>query len=332
MAKHDMAGRNQQADRFRQIVEAAPNALVMINADGRVEMVNAQAERVFGYSRGEMVGQAAEMLVSGPWRAGAVRDSYAHRKGGDDFPVQIELNRIETEDGTKFLSAIADISGRKDEENRLLAELKEKDSLLGKIHHRVSGNLQIVYSLLDLQANRVADPSTRDMLRDTQNRVRAMAVIHQTLYASNDFATVDFRLFLDTLLPVLLESYDVDSERIAVLIDVAPLKLSIDVAVPCGLIVNELVTNALKHAFPHRDHGEIRIALAACPEHEAIISVSDNGIGMPDLAGGIDEGTLGLHLVELLGGQIGGAVTINRFAPTLVSVRFPIEKQVGGLV
>jgi two-component system, sensor histidine kinase PdtaS len=238
--------------------------------------------------------------------------------------VEIALNPIETDDGTMVLSAIVDISHRKREEERIQAALKEKDILLGEIHHRVNNNLQIVYSLLHLQSARISDRAALDLLCDSQNRVRSMALIHQTHYGSKDFAKVDFGLFIETLLPALIGSYAIDSERIQVHVDVEPVRLPIDAAVPCGLVLNELITNALKHAFQDRDHGEIRIALIREPGNEALLTVSDNGIGLPDHIDTARADTLGLQLVGLLADQIDGAISIHRAAPTSFALRFPI--------
>ena len=339
-----VSDQKRQDVRFRQVVEAAPNAIVMVNPHGRIEMVNAQAELVFGYARTEMLGNAVEMLVPERFRAhhpglrglffsgqrsrpmGADRDLYGLRSDGSEFPLEIGLNPIETEDGTMVLSAIADISDRKQKEDRVRTALHEKEILLREIHHRVKNNLQIVHSLLDLQSGRISDKAARDMLRVSQSRIRSMALIHQTLYASNDFAKVDFGRFLDSLVPGLIASYGVDSSRISVHVDVDPVRLPIDSAVPCGLVVNELITNALKHAFGGRDHGEIRVALTCLANNETELSVSDDGIGIPD---GIDismTDTLGLQLVGLLADQLGGTITIHRSNPTRFVVKFPTKR------
>src|ERR1700722_18714160 len=212
-------------DVFRQIVEAAPHAMVMIDHAGRIGMMNVEAERVFGYKRNEILGGSIELLLPkrlrdrhpasriafflnprrGPMAAG--RDLYAVRKDGSEFPVEIALNPIETGDGPMVLSWIADISHRKDEEERIRAELNKKDILLGEIHHRVKNNLQVINSLLNLQSAHITDPAAQDQLRDSQNRVHSMALIHQTLYGSKDFARVDFAMFIDALLPPLIDSY-----------------------------------------------------------------------------------------------------------------------------
>ena len=327
---------------FRQIVEAAPYAMIMINADGRIAMVNAQVEIVFGYQRNEILGQPIEVLVprrlrghlaklreafsaeprSGPMAPG--RDLSALRKDGSEFPVEISLNPIQTDDGPMVLSAIVDISHRKEEEERIRAALREKEILLGEIHHRVKNNLQIVHSLLFLQSARISDPLALDLLRDSRDRLHSMALIHQTLYGSKDFARVDFAVFIDTLLPALIESHGVDTRRIAIRVDVEPVRLPIDIAIPCGLMVNELITNAFKHAFRDRDHGEIRVALTLQSGNEALLTVSDDGVGLPDHVDVERTDTLGLQLVGLLGEQIDGVMSIRRSDPTQFSVRFPI--------
>jgi two-component system, sensor histidine kinase PdtaS len=328
--------------RFRQVVEAAPNAMVMIDMDGRVEMVNAQAEQVFGYTRNEILGQPVEILVperfldhherfgdpfsagSGSRLVGGRRGLYARRKDGSEFPVEIGLSPIETDEGPKILSAIVDISHLKQEQERIQAALREKEILLGEIHHRVKNNLQIVYSLLDLQSSRITDQAALDMLRDSRSRIQSMALIHQTLHGSNDFSKVDFARFVETLLPSLIGSYGIDVNRITIGVDVEPVRLPIDAAVPCGLVVNELITNAVKHAFRDRDRGEIRIALARRATDEIELSVSDNGIGLPDNFDPERTETLGLRLVSLLAGQLDGIFAIHRSGPSRFSMRFPI--------
>ena len=343
----DISERKRLAERFRRVVEAAPNAMVMINAAGRIEMVNAQAELVFGYARTELLGRSVDMLVpdrfgdqqpgsrdwfvaeptARPMAAG--RELYARRKDGSDFPVEIGLNPIETEDGPMVLSAIVDISDRKQKEAGIRAALQEKDVLLGEIHHRVKNNLQLVCSLLDLQSGRISDPAALDMLRDGQNRIRSMALIHQTLYESKDFAEVNFGHFLDTLVPMLIASYGINVDRIALSIDAEQVLLPIGSAIPCGLAVNELISNALKHAFRPSDGGEIKVGLKRAAGGAVILSVSDTGVGVPEHVNMTDTGTFGLQLVSLLADQLGGAATMQRSNPTRFTLQFPLQNASG---
>lgn len=337
----DISSRKRLEERFRKVVESAPSAMVMVNQDGRIEMVNAQTENVFGYRRHELLGQPVEMLVPERFRSqhpqlrggfmadpharpmGAGRDLFGLRKDGSEFPVEIGLNPIETEEGPMVLSAIVDISDRKQKEERIQAALQEKDVLLGEIHHRVKNNLQIIDSLLDLQSSRVDDETIRSMLRDSQNRIRSMALIHQTLYQSKDFARVDFGGVLDSLVPNLVASYGLQPERITLRIQTDEVFLSINQAIPCGLIVNELITNSLKHAFAESG-GEISVVLNADnAAREVYLMIADNGAGIPEHIELGKTGTLGLQLVQLLSEQLGGNVAMQR-QPAQFVIRFPM--------
>ncbi len=342
LTKFEQALRKSE-ERFRRVVEYAPNAIVMTNEAGRIEMVNAQAERLFGYDRSELLGQQVEVLVPQPMRSGhpsmrdkffreprsrpmgAGRDLCGLHKDGTMFPVEIGLNPIETEEGTMVLAAIIDISDRKREEKRIKDALREKDLLLGEIHHRVKNNLQIIHSLLGLQTSRVRDPVALAMLRESQNRVLSMALIHQTLYQSKDFARVDFGAFLDALVPTLITSYGIHSDRFTVSVDANGAHLPISAAIPCGLIVNELMTNTLKHGFPDGRRGEITVRLANGDNGNVLLSVSDNGVGLPENLDIDKATTLGLQLVGLLAEQVGGELAIWRRDPTRFELRFPME-------
>jgi len=316
--------------------------MVMANRYGQIEMVNTQAERVFGYPRVELLGKSVEQLVPERFRhqhaglrgsylaeprsrpMGAGRDLYALRKDGSEFPVEIGLNPIETDRGTMVLSAIVDISDRKQKEERITAALKEKDILLAEIHHRVKNNLQVIHSLFDLQSGRIADPVAIGMLRESQNRIRSMALIHQRLYEGKDFACVDFRSFLQTMVPTLMSSYGADPSRIAPKIRAEEVQLPINAAVPCGLVINELVSNVLKHAFPGNRGGEIEIDFRRGLDSDVILSVSDNGIGLPDSFSLSNASTLGMQLLSLLADQLGAEMSIKPAHPTQFSLRFPI--------
>jgi PAS domain S-box-containing protein len=331
-------------ERFRQVVESAPYAMVMISQAGTIEMVNAQAESVFGFRREEMLGQPIDMLVPERFRGhhpnlrssffsrpasrpmGAGRDLYGLRKDGSEFPVEIGLNPIETDEGTMVLSAIVDISDRRHKEESIQAALEEKDVLLGEIHHRVKNNLQIVHSLLDLQAGNITDIVALGLIGESQNRIRSMALIHQTLYESKNFTHVNFGSFLDALVPTLVSTYAVGSPRFKLAIDEQEVLLPINAAAPCGLIMNELISNALKHAFPHDREGTIKIHLASENGDHVLLSVRDDGVGIPEDVDVEGATTLGLQLVTLLVEQLAGELEIQRANPTLFSVRFPLRR------
>lgn len=203
----------------------------------------------------------------------------------------------------------------------LAAALKEKELLLGEIHHRVKNNLQIIDSLLGLQSAQIADPMTLSILRDSQNRVKSMAAIHQILYESHDFARVNFTQVLDNLTSGLMISYGIDSARIRLRLDAQAILFSMDIAIPLGLMVNELISNALKHAFPEGRSGEIAVLLVAEANGEVELTVSDDGIGIPAGLNIDTSPTLGLQLVRLLSEQVHGTLTIERAQPTRFTLR-----------
>lgn len=317
-------------ERFRRLVEFSPIAKIMIDQRGRIEMVNIQTERLFGYERAEMLGQPIEMLLPERFRAmhphlrqsffnetqsrpmGAGRDLFALRKDGSEFPVEIGLNPIETDEGPMVLSAVVDISDRKQKEMHIRAALQEKELLLGEIHHRVKNNLQVIESLLDMQASRIDDARVQEILRESQNRVRSMALIHQTLYQSHDFARVDFGSVIDSLVPTLIGSYGIDASRIQLKLLADEVHLPINRAIPCGLIINELVTNSLKHAFPEGRMGTIAISLRPLNGDRVELIAGDDGVGIAEHVNLEKTDTLGLQLVQLLASQVNGDLTIQR--------------------
>ena len=332
-----------QDQRFKRVVEYAPNAMILIGADGTMEMVNAQTEIIFGYSRSELLGQPIEMLVPERFRAGhprlrgsytnnpnprpmgAGRDLYALRKDGSEFPVEIGLNPITDGKNQQILAAISDISERKHREEQIARSLREKETLLSEVHHRVKNNLQIIHSLLDMQTTSVIDIQAREALIDSCNRVRSMAQIHQSLYQSEDIAKVNFADFCESLISSLLASFNVDIARVRVNSDLSDVQLAIEQAVPSGLIANELITNALKHAFPDGRSGQIDVSASKNKQDVVTLRVSDNGCGMPKgFKPGQSDG-LGLQLIHLLVDQIGGTLDVVTEGETTFIITFAME-------
>lgn len=328
-----------------QAFDRIPVAMVVVNLQGTIIRLNRLAETTFGYPAGELLGQPVETLVPERYRhahsgyrqgfqaeatarpMGAGRDLAGLRKDGSEFPVEIGINPVETGEGLVVLSVILDLSERKQSEERIRDALREKELLLEEVHHRVKNNLQVVHSLLDLQALRIRDPELVSMLRDSQNRIRSMSMIHQTLYQSHDFARVDFHRFLGELLPSLMESYGMVGGHVAIDIEANHVKLPINEAIPCGLIVNELVSNALKHGFPGHRRGTIRVRLAQDPDGTVNLSISNDGIDIPPDLNLERTGSLGLQLVQLLARQLQGTLEVQRAHPTCFTLHFPLGAQ-----
>ncbi len=207
-------------------------------------------------------------------------------------------------------------------EEQLRASLGEKQVLLQEIHHRVKNNLQIIASLINLQAGCVEDEGALEVFRESQNRIRSMALIHEQLYQSQDLARIDFADYLRDLSGYLFRAYSADPEHIVLEVAAAAVSLDIDTAIPCGLIVNELVSNALEHAFPDGRAGEIHLVLSSGQDGKVVLLVGDNGVGLPADLDVQETGTLGLQLVHSLVGQLDGTIEVDTRGGTAVKVTF----------
>lgn len=215
-----------------------------------------------------------------------------------------------------------EVEQRKNAEARLRSSLEEKQTLLREIHHRVKNNLQVISSLLDLQSQLATDPATAGIFRESQNRVRSMALVHERLYQSETLANIDFADYLRNLVAQLRNTFQGDDRRIRFELDLAPVRLSIDAAVPAGLAVNELITNSLKYAFPEQRSGVVTVRLAAA-DGQVVLTVQDDGIGLPAAVTLSAAKTLGLRLVAALVDQMHGTARLERHGGTTVQLTFP---------
>jgi two-component sensor histidine kinase len=250
----------------------------------------------------------------------------AMREGAQDYLVKGQIeNRALPRALRHAIERFRLLTKAADTNKELERRVREKDILLGEIHHRVKNSLQVVSSLLSLEADRIEDAAVLEMLQNSQNRIRSMALIHQTLYQSKDFGKVDFRAFLDSFVPTLVQSYGIHPEQITLTVHVDEIHLPIDAAIPCGLIVNELISNALKHAFPEGRRGAISIDFKQDTSQHATLSVADDGVGIPEGFAFENSNTLGIQLVHLLAGQIGGALTVHPVNPTRFELSFPLD-------
>jgi two-component sensor histidine kinase/low affinity Fe/Cu permease len=216
----------------------------------------------------------------------------------------------------------SEIVYRKQAEEALQKSLKEKEALLKEIYHRVKNNMPIVSSLLNLQSKNVTDEKALEMLRESQGRIRSMALIHEKLYQSDDLSSIDFAKYINTLTINLFNIYRVNSGVIGFTVDAKDVSFDIETAIPCGLIINELVTNALKHAFPKGRKGNINISLHELEKNKFRLSVKDNGIGIPKDKDILNAGTLGLRLVMNLSKQINGTVKMDGTNGTSFEITF----------
>ncbi len=217
---------------------------------------------------------------------------------------------------------LRDITERKTAEDRLQTSLSEKEVLLREIHHRVKNNMQVISSLLNLQSRRIQDSDVLEMFRESQRRIRSMALIHERLYQSSDLSRIEFAQYLRNLASHLFHSYQVSANRVRLRLDTEEVFININTAIPCGLIVNELISNALKHAFPEGRTGEVAVELRRVQGDGYILRVSDDGVGLPDGLDFRSTETLGMQIVNTLVSQLDGAIQFTRDQGTAFSISF----------
>ena len=223
---------------------------------------------------------------------------------------------------SRMFGNVLDITARKQGEQKLRASLEEKTALLQEVHHRVKNNLQIVSSLLNLQARKVKNQAALETLHDTQGRIRSMALLHETLYRDGNAARVNCAVYFGHLCAHLCRAFGHMAERVRVRTDVAPVELEVDLAIPCGLIVNELVSNSFKHAFPHGRRGEIMVRLHTQADGWTFLSVADDGIGFSSDLVYQQTGTLGMQLVTGLAKQVDAAIEVKSDHGTMIQISF----------
>ena len=200
----------------------------------------------------------------------------------------------------KVTGIMQDITEHRQAMDQIKASLKEKKVLLSEVHHRVKNNLQVIVSLLRLQSDKTKDTKYADLIKESENRILSMSLVHEQLYQSANFSNIDSSEYITTLVNDLFRSNGVDTNLIKLNIECADTKFDIDNAIPCGLIINELVTNCLKYAFPDKRKGEIGISFSSTSEDEFELIVSDNGVGFPENLDIRDTESMGLHLVRVL--------------------------------
>jgi PAS domain S-box-containing protein len=236
---------------------------------------------------------------------------------------------IAIQQATLYQQAQLELAERQQAEAHLRVLLQEKDVLLKEVHHRVKNNLQVISSLLRMQS-RLVDEPVAELLREAQNRVQSISIIHEHLYQSVDLSRIDFAEYVQILVNHLLRSYGADTQGIQVQLDIAAVNPGLNTAIPCGLIINELVSNSLKYAFSKTKVGKIKICLASQPQHttvgknEGILIVQDNGVGFPPDVDWQSSHSLGLRIVCTLVDQLGGTITLDRDRGTTFRITFPL--------
>jgi PAS domain S-box-containing protein len=246
----------------------------------------------------------------------------ALKKAYDELEMRVKERTIELSVLNEALQN--EIFEHKIDEEKIKASLKEKDVLLKEIHHRVKNNMQIISSMLGLQSNFTQEKAIINMLKDSQNRIKSMALIHEKLYQSNNMAAINFPEYVNSLISNLNNSYNSDIKNISIVPNVENVSFNIDLAIPLGLIINELISNSFKHAFSDRTNGEIILNLNKLNDNYYRLEIRDNGIGFPEEFNINNLKSLGLQLVTVLVEQINGKLIIEQGNGSTFLIEFPV--------
>jgi len=322
-------------ERYRALAESASDGILITDMTGAYLWANLRACEIFGYSRLEMLDMslgrllAAEDLRELPVRgrdrsagSSVLRECRAWKKNGEQATLEISCRTLM--DG-RFMAIMRDVTERKRADEELRASLREKEVLLREIHHRVKNNLQIVSSLINMKSRGVSDPDALARFTDSLERIKSIAMLHEKLYLSKNLDKIDFAEYAPNLVMSLASTYRVDPERVRLEVDVKDVSLELDAAVPCGLILTELVTNALKYAFPAGRRGRIRIEIARQPDDTVVVRVADTGAGMPEQRPAGNKDSLGLKLVATLTKQLKGRLEIRHVEGAEFTITFPLR-------
>lgn len=323
--------------KYRMLIENIQDGVFIIQ-DAKMQFVNEAFAKIGGYAMEEIIGKDFRELVA-PEDLDLVANRYSRRQAGEDVPKEYEF-RILYKDGTRrivnmnvglityqdriaSMGTIKDITERKRAEEQIKASLKEKEILLREIHHRVKNNMQVISSLLRLQSGYIKENGYLGMFKDSQNRIMSMSLVYEKLYRSENLEKINFKEYLKDLVNELFQSYGVEQIKVALDINTEDISLGVDTAIPCGLIINELVTNSLKYAFPDGRKGEIKIALHRTDENEIELAVGDNGVGIPANLDFRNTKSLGLRLVTIMvENQLNGEINLDRSRGTEFKIKF----------
>jgi PAS domain S-box-containing protein len=310
----------------------------IVTAEGETIYANRAILDIYGF-------RSLEELRTTPVEKRYTPESYAEfhkryerRQRGEDSPSEYEVSIVRKNGEVRHLlvsrkelfwsgkkqyqTLYRDITERTRTEEALRTSLREKEILLREIHHRVKNNMQVISSLFSLQAGHTTNEECRGILKEGQTRIRSMSLVHEKLYQSSDLSKIDFAGYIQSLAVHLLHVYLVNPAQVRMETDFEDVSLDINSAVPCGLILNELISNALKHAFPGGRTGEIKIGLRRGPGGAVELRVADDGVGFPK---GLDfrkAESFGLQIVNLLVGQLEAAIDLDRTKGTAFTMTF----------
>ncbi|AXV39583.1 MAG: hypothetical protein CIT02_04260 [Methanobacterium sp. BAmetb5] len=320
--------------RYRLLAENASDMISTHKNSGNYSYASPYSLELIGYLPEELEDESAFIFIH-PDDIESVKENQAKlvssgnivitnyrlkHKEGNYVWVESTARILDPQTG-EIIVITRDISERMVAEQELRSSLKDKEILLQEIHHRVKNNMQIISSLLNLQSNFITDPEAISVFRESQNRVKSMALLHENLYQSREMDKVDFKQYVKKLTDNLLSTYSAHSSHLKTEISSENVKLNIETAIPCGLIINELLTNSLKYAFPHGQNGTIYLKIKAINDKYVLI-LGDDGVGLPPNFNLESTDTLGLRLVHNLVNQIDGELKVKNSKGTCFEILF----------
>ena len=334
----------ESEERYNGLYERIRDSIYVHDFEGNIVDANPSCLDLFGYSKEEIRSvnfatlldeeqlpiafKALEEINNTGTLAKPV-EYQVRKKDGERIWIETIGSMIYKDDKPYQIQGIArDTTERKKAKEQIKASLKEKETLLHEIHHRVKNNMTVISSLLNLQARQTGDKTTKSILRDSQNRVQAMSMIHETLYSSDNLSSISMHIYFTKLVKAIFSSFGSIGRRVTYKIESDNIKIGVKKAAPLGLIVNELTTNILKYAFPENNSGEFSINLTADNENTYELTVADNGVGLPEDLDWRNLDSLGLKLVSMIAeNQLDGAIDIENEKGTKFIIKFNlIEK------
>ncbi len=339
---HDITERKRAEEALKEsndyietIIKTSGEGILVVNKEGKFEYGNAAFSKILGWPMDELIGESFmkvipedmhefirtrwEEIQQGIYN---LHEAAIVTKNGSRRDLFVSPNKVKIKGEVKYIVVIKDATEQKLAEKKIADSLAEKEILLREIHHRVKNNMQIVSSLLGLQARNIKEKKYSEIFKDSQSRINSISLTHEKLYRSKDFANIDFDEYIRDLTTKLFHSHGVGG-RIELILNIDNVTLGIDQGIPCGLIINELITNSLKYAFPKDGKGEIKISLRRRDENLIELVVGDNGVGIPDDTDFRKTESMGLHLVTILAeDQLHGQIDLDRSRGTEFKIRF----------
>jgi PAS domain S-box-containing protein len=335
----ELQQRISELERFRALLDETNDVIFLTEVhSGKLADFNISASEKLGYSPQKLSEMSVHDIISPDEIEGMKHiidnlvkgrklknrltvETFLKRQDNSQINVEINISLVRFSDDAYIVMVARDITERKAFENALKSSIKEKEVLIREIHHRVKNNMQIISSLLNLQKQYVHDEEASSVLLESQNRVKSMAMIHEKLYKTQNFSEINFGDYITSLVDDLFSSYGSYSGRIKKEMIFDEIMLGLETAIPCGLIISELVTNTLKYAFPNQMEGEFRIEMYEIDGLYHLI-ISDNGVGIPPNINFDKTETLGLVLVDSLVNQLEGTVELERNGGTKFKIIF----------